>query len=62
MKVIGTSNFDKDNVSDILIREDVDRELADDICGVENIESGGKYATYFFKVVPDDYVLYKWEP
>ena len=62
MKVIGISNFDKDDVSDILVREDVDQEMADDICAAENTKYGGEYSTYFYKVVPDDYELYVWGP
>jgi len=62
MKVIGKSNFDNESVSDILVSEDLDEDMAADVCAAENNKYGGMYATYFYSVVPDDYELYEFQP
>lgn len=61
MKIIGTSNFDRDSVSDILIAENVHEYWADKFVKMMNTKSG-KYSTYFYQVKPDNYKLYEWEP
>ncbi len=58
MKIIGKSNFDIETVDDILLCENVlSLGYGTEICNALNTESG----EYFFKVVPDDYKLYKFE-
>jgi len=60
MKIIGKSNFDLDNVSDILICENVNQTWG--IFIIKAIrEITGEYDTYYPMLVEDDYKLYKWE-
>jgi len=61
MKIIGKSNFDLDNVNDILICENVNKTWGVFIIkAIEKIT--GDYDTYYPMLVEDDYELYKWEP
>jgi len=64
MKIIGVDNFARDNVSDILIAENVQnkefaevmqRALNDKYCNHEN-------ASTYYVIREDDYKLFKWEP
>jgi hypothetical protein len=61
-KIIGVSNFDNETVSDTLVCEGMTQYWAkaifNDCVGKLNTE----YDYYFYKIVPQDYKLYKWEP
>ena len=62
MKVIAVSNFDDDQIDDILVCEAESKYWAGSIAKSLNKTSGGDRSPHFFKVVDDNYVLYKWEP
>ena len=62
MKIVGTSNFDRDTINDILVCENVQEPWGEFIVRALNNQFGGELATYYFRMKPDDYVLYKWEP
>jgi predicted DNA-binding ArsR family transcriptional regulator len=61
VKVIGFSNYGLDNVSDILVADNLPRDQAEALVNRLNdeVQEGD---TYFYGVRPDDYKLYKWEP
>jgi len=61
MKVIGKSNFDNEMVNDILIKDDLANDVADNIAKDMNDKSH-ENSMYFYKAVADDYVLYEFEP
>lgn len=60
MKIIGTSNFDDDTVSDILICENIQQGYDKIIISLLNSRSDNQ--AYFFKVVDNNFKLYKFEP
>ncbi len=60
MKVIGVSNFDLESVSDILICENVSKHNGKRF--VELLNQNGEHATYYYRLVEDDYKLYVFEP
>ena len=61
MKVIGTSNYDVDTMSDIYCCTCDDEYMANHIAlALTKIQ--GEDGDRFFKVVPDDHKLYTWEP
>lgn len=60
MKIIGISNFDNDSISDILICENICEGYDKAIINFFNDRAD--HQTYFFKIVADDYKLYKFEP
>jgi len=60
VKIIGIDNFDRDNVSDILIAENVNEyygkiiiKFLQECCTSQDL--------YFPRLVPDDHKLYKFE-
>lgn len=61
MKVIGSCNFSKDTVSDILVCSGVNEYYGDRIVEALNKENGD-YGPTYYRLVPDDHVLYEWEP
>jgi hypothetical protein len=61
MKIIGTSNFDDEFVSDKLICTGVDKFWGERLVKLLN-ESSGESSYYFYKLVDDEYELYKFEP
>ncbi len=61
MKIIKVSNFDDDLVSDVLVEEGL--EEAEGTARVDALnEDVGDHDKYFYRLVPDDYVLYEFEP
>lgn len=56
-KVIGISNFNLESVSDTLIHENMNEEIAKKEVELLNSKCHD-FSTYYYKVVPDDYVLY----
>lgn len=58
MKIIGISNYNNDYVSDVLIKENVTESEGKKI--IEKMNKNDDY--YFYKIVPDNYKLYKFEP
>jgi hypothetical protein len=63
MKIVAVDNFNRDEVSDVLIAENVHEAYAEKICEFLNSEfCNSRYSPRFFKVKPDTYKLYIWEP
>lgn len=62
MKIVGVDNLDRDYVSDIHVAENVAPHMADLIVELLNNEASLDESSTFYKVVPDDYKLYKVEP
>jgi hypothetical protein len=61
MKIVGISNFCKDNVSDIIIAENVNEYYGKLI--IKFLEEITKeHDEYYPKLVDDNYKLYKWRP
>ena len=61
MKIIATSNFDNESVSDLLIAENINEYYS--ILIADYFNSRIKYDDkYFYKPVMNDYKLYKFEP
>lgn len=61
MKIIGTDNFNRDNISEFILEEDLTEEEAKKKC--EELNSKERVDSQTFYVVkPDDYDIYKWEP
>jgi len=62
MKVIAVDNFDRENVSDVLIFEGLSpvdaKKMADNL----NEKFGGDSAPRFYKAVPDRAPLYEFKP
>jgi hypothetical protein len=62
MKIIGKDNFDRDEVSDVLVAVNVSETMAPIIVDALNSRSSGPQADRFYKAVPDDYKLYEFNP
>ena len=63
MKIIRIDNFDRETVSDVLVANRVPKHYADTMVEALNKEfSPGDYSQDFFRVVEDDYKLYKFKP
>ena len=62
MKIVQTDNFDRENVSESLIAENVPEFWAEKIVTLLNDKYSGSTTSFFCQVKPDDYQLYKWEP
>lgn len=61
MKIIGISNHDLDNVSDILIADNVNKYYGNKI--IQYLQDATTdNDRYYPKLVDDDYELYKWMP
>ena len=58
MKIIGIDNLNRDNISDILICENVNEYYANKFIEVLNFT---RNQPYFYQVVADDYKLYVFE-
>jgi hypothetical protein len=61
MKIICVDNFCRDSVSDFPVAENVHSHIGQRIVDLLNKEEG-EQSPNFFKLVPDDHVLYKFEP
>lgn len=59
MKIIQEDNFCRDGVDDELIADHVDPAYVDSIVSDLNERFSGDNASYFFRSVPDDYKLKK---
>lgn len=60
-KIIGTSNFDSEMVSDVLVADNMVVYYANAI--MKHLESlNTSHSTYYYKIVPQEYVLYEWSP
>lgn len=61
MKVICVDNFDRETISDRLIQEGLTQTEARTLADELNAK-GGVNAPDFYRVVPDDHVLYVYDP
>lgn len=61
MKIIASDNFARDNVSDYLVCSDVSEHYGTRFVEMLNRESG-EHGPRYYRLVPDDHVLYTWEP
>lgn len=59
MKIIAVDNFDRENMADVLIAENVPEFYGKYIADYLQLSFGGNYAPHFFKAVEDDYVLWR---
>ena len=62
MKVIKIDNFNRDNVSDVLICENVKKYIGEFFVKSLNEAFSSGNSPDFFRLVPDDYKLYEWKP
>ena len=62
MKIIGVDNFDTEIVSDILVCDNISEYYGKQIVKFINDTFCKDYSSYFYKLVEDDYKLYKFEP
>ena len=61
MKVIKKDNYDRENVSDVLVCENCTNTYAERITDLLN-KLEGEDSPDYYKAVPDDYKLYRYEP
>lgn len=62
VNIIRTDNFNRDNVSDTMVAENVGTFYAEKITEFLNEKFGGPESPNFYRVVPLDHKLYVWEP
>lgn len=61
MKIIVVDNYNREHVSDILVAGTVSKYFAELIVNKLNA-SEGEHSDTYYKAVPDDYVLYVFDP
>lgn len=61
MKIICSDNFNRETHSDELVCENVSEYNGARIVALLN-EAEGARSPNFYRLVPDDHVLYSWEP
>ena len=61
MKIIGISNFNLDNVSDILIASNINKYYGKIILKALK-DNMNEHDIYYPRLVEDDYELYEWQP
>jgi len=62
MKIIKVSNFDHETVDDILICENLGLIYGHKIVNHLNDTESGETSRYYFRLVDDDYELYRFQP
>lgn len=62
MKIIQSDNFNRDEVSEQLIAENVPEFWAEKIAKLLNEKYSGDGSSFYCSVKPDDHQLYTWEP
>ena len=62
MKIIQVDNFDRENVSDRLICENVSEFMGKTIVALLNGKMSGDTSPVYFRLVEDNHKLYKFEP
>lgn len=62
MKIIRVSNFDDPTISECLVCDNVALGYSEALVENLNRTFSGPIADYFFELVEDDYVLYKFDP
>lgn len=61
MKIICVDNFNRENYDDKLVCENIDKFYGEIVVKPLNDKLSGEYSGSFFKLVDDDYKLYKYE-
>jgi len=62
MKIICTDNFDRESVSDRLVCSNVSEYYGRFIVDSLNDKFSGNESFNFYRLVDNDYELYRWEP
>lgn len=62
MKIIKVDNFDRDNISDQLIADNVVDFYGQHMVEELNNQFSDDHAQIFFRLVDDDYELYEFKP
>lgn len=62
MKIVCVDNFDRETISDVLICENIAFGYGEDIVKFLNDRYSGNSSSDFYKLVSDDYKLFKFEP
>jgi hypothetical protein len=57
MNIICTDNFDRDEVADVVIAENVSYVYGQELVDFLNAKHGGRDSSYFFKMVSNEYKL-----
>lgn len=60
-KVIKVDNFNRDTVDDVLICENVSQLYGDYIVSDLNNRFSGEHSDVYFRLVPNDYKLHKYD-
>lgn len=58
MKIIGKDNYNRENVADVLIAENVDPQKLDVLVDTLNFKFS-EYTDYYYMAVKDDYRLWR---
>jgi hypothetical protein len=61
MKIINVDNYNRDTVDDVLVCENVKKYYGEIIVNALNNTLSGEHSESYFRLVSDDYVLYKYE-
>ncbi|KEK23883.1 hypothetical protein BAGA_05425 [Bacillus gaemokensis] len=61
MKIICVDNFDRDTHDDKLVCESIDKYYGEVVVNSLNDKLSGEHSDSYFKLVEDDYKLYKYE-
>lgn len=63
MKIISVDNFNRETVSDILVCENIEaKQYGDCMVKALNDKFSGEDASRYYRLVPNDHKLYKFEP
>lgn len=58
MKIVAKDNFDRENVADYLVAENVHLTYAHEIAEFLQVKYGGENASRYYKAVADDHRLW----
>jgi hypothetical protein len=61
LRIIRVDNFARENVSDVLVCENVNKFYGKYLVDFLNDKLSGEHSSDFYKLVEDDYILYKYE-
>lgn len=61
MKIIDVDNFDRENVDDVLVCENINEHYGKMVVNILNERYSSDHSSSFFRLVEDDYKLYKFE-
>jgi hypothetical protein len=61
MKIIQVDNLQRDIVDDVLVCENINESYGETIVNVLNHKYSGEHSPVFYRLVEDDYKLYKYD-